>query len=264
MNDLDPTQSEAVRRALAAARHDQPIPAEVAARLDATLADLVAEQSAPVAAAAMAAPETTPEGARVLPFWRRRVPVILAAAATVVAAAVIAPQLINDSSGDSATTAGDASSPQVDGSTADATSPESADEPAPLSSELSTHGNTSLTRNQLAPGLLNALVDHDIRAVQPPMTNTYDNAYKDLGKTASQQDRTTDELGGIVVAQGEHLACGPTLMPRHGAIYSARYRGHAAIVFVAPASKDGVPVIVYDCAGDDPHVPVNAFTAPVG
>lgn len=44
MSDLTPEETEAVRALLAQARHDEPVPADVAARLDATLAELSAER----------------------------------------------------------------------------------------------------------------------------------------------------------------------------------------------------------------------------
>ena len=45
--ELTPEQDEQVRRLLAEARHDAPLPADVATRLDAVLADLSREQAAP-------------------------------------------------------------------------------------------------------------------------------------------------------------------------------------------------------------------------
>ncbi|MCW2814384.1 MAG: hypothetical protein JWN84_1839, partial [Nocardioides sp.] len=41
--EASPAQQEAVRRLLAAARHDEPVPPEVAARLDAVLDQLATE-----------------------------------------------------------------------------------------------------------------------------------------------------------------------------------------------------------------------------
>lgn len=78
-------KQDAVRRLLADARHDAPVPADVAARLDATLAGLVAERSAP-------APSTSPAGAEVVDLAarrrRRRLGAFVAAAAAVVVAGV--------------------------------------------------------------------------------------------------------------------------------------------------------------------------------
>ena len=44
--ELTPEQESEVRRLLAEARHDEPVPADVAARLETTLADLVAARTA--------------------------------------------------------------------------------------------------------------------------------------------------------------------------------------------------------------------------
>ena len=76
--ELTPAQAEAVRRLLAGARHDEGIPDDVAARLDAVIADLAAE--------GVEAPARTDEPTReaeVIPFRRRRWPQVLVAAAAV-------------------------------------------------------------------------------------------------------------------------------------------------------------------------------------
>ncbi len=252
MNDLDPTQSEAVRRALAAARHDGPIPAEVAARLDATLADLVAGQSAPVdpvdavAAAAMVAPE----GARVLPFWRRRVPVILAAAATVVAAAVVAPQLINDSSLHSATSAGDSARSDNGDESYVAESPSSdnlLDSPAyeqPMKRALGAAGVTLLHDATLTRELSGLVQD-------------------DASNGASKVDRNQlDSKSVAPYAASAVMRCGPVELPEGARIFRARYHHHRAIVVALPVVEGSTRVAVYDCR-TDPRVPARTLTVPL-
>lgn len=97
-------REEQVRRLLADARHDEPMPADVVARLDAVLAGLAADPTArdditadadqpdePLAAAALRAEPDEPAGATVLPLLPRRRPwggILLVAAAAVVVAAV--------------------------------------------------------------------------------------------------------------------------------------------------------------------------------
>lgn len=92
---LPPEQEGDVRRLLAEARHTEPIPAEVAARLDRVLADLT----------------TTPERqatVTTLATRRRRVTGLLVAAAAVVALGVGVGQLVQpDSGGDTAMSSAD-------------------------------------------------------------------------------------------------------------------------------------------------------------
>src|SRR5688572_17178343 len=99
---LTPAQAEAVRRLLAAARHDEGIPDEVAARLDSTITDLAAER---VEAAAGNDEAPGAAGAVVIPFRRRRWPQVLVAAAAVTVFGFGMAQIVgSDSGGD----AGDA------------------------------------------------------------------------------------------------------------------------------------------------------------
>lgn len=87
--DLTP-EHDAVRRLLADARHDGPTPPEVVARLDETLASLVAERSAPASAPEAAEAAVVDLGAR----RRRRIGAgVLAAAAVVVAGVALSQSL---------------------------------------------------------------------------------------------------------------------------------------------------------------------------
>jgi hypothetical protein len=88
-DDLSP-EEDVVRRLLAQARHDEPTPDDVVARLDAQLADLRAERlvdtaSSPGTTATDPSPVTDLAAAR---GRRRRVPALLAAAAAVVVGGV--------------------------------------------------------------------------------------------------------------------------------------------------------------------------------
>lgn len=103
MTDPDrlPEHEEAVRRLLADARHDEPAPAEVVARLDDVLADLTAERR-------RAAPVVELGAAR----RRRRAASLVLAAAAVVAVGVGLDQVMSGVGQDASTssTAGDADS----------------------------------------------------------------------------------------------------------------------------------------------------------
>jgi hypothetical protein len=96
---LGPEQEAEVRRLLAGARHDEPVPHEVAARLDRVLADLVGEPAREATVVRLA-------------HRRRRVATMLLAAAAVVVGGFGVGQLLDgvggSDSGESATSAEDA------------------------------------------------------------------------------------------------------------------------------------------------------------
>ena len=98
--DLTPEQEQEVRRLLADARHTEPMPADVATRLDRVLADLAAQHG-----------DTSPDDGTdsvvaMASRRRRRVTSLLVAAAAVVAVGVGLDQVVDTGgSGDSASTA---------------------------------------------------------------------------------------------------------------------------------------------------------------
>ncbi|WP_182525097.1 hypothetical protein [Nocardioides dongkuii] len=116
---LDP-QSDQVRRLLAEARHDEPVPGDVATRLDRVLATLVAEEPVLAPAADLAA------------HRRRRARTVLVAAAAAVAVGVGIGQLdLTSTSGDADSSAdgsagGGAASDEAAGSSAPAAAAEAA------------------------------------------------------------------------------------------------------------------------------------------
>jgi hypothetical protein len=95
---LSPTEEERVRALLAAARHDEPIPTEVASRLDATLAGLSPEDVD--GGVDGVTPEVSAEEPTVVTSLaarrrrRRRVSQLLVAAAAVTVVGVAGPQLL--------------------------------------------------------------------------------------------------------------------------------------------------------------------------
>jgi hypothetical protein len=253
MTDLDPAQTEAVRRALAAARHDQPIPAEVAARLDATLAGLVAEDAVPAVAAAMvaSAPAEPARVAAVIPLRRRRLPVLLVAAAAVVAAAVATPQLL-DRSDEQPTIAAHDDRPTVLSDRAEAVRPSDAQAPAPeLSSTLSALGVTELRDTTLADDLANLLQQN--RTQQKSLDSVPLNGAADQDSAA-----TVDAPDAYSTAIP---TCGPAEPPAGSRLFQARYRGHPAVVIALPVTGDVTPVEVYDCR-IAPRVPAQVLLVP--
>lgn len=132
---LDPETAAAVRRLLAEARHDEPAPPAVVARLDATLAGLRAERAAPPAPSAPTPPGLPPRPSGDVPVdlaahrRRRRGTLLLAAAAAVVAVGVGGvgvPQL--GGSGDSSVSSDADSSPESQGDSGAGQAPQ---QPAP-------------------------------------------------------------------------------------------------------------------------------------
>lgn len=121
MSPARPHDEESIRRALAEARHDAPVPDDVAARLDETLADLVAQRAAlPPDSPQEAAQDTStgrpeaPGTPGVVPLRRRRrwLPALAAAGIAVVALASAPawlPELSGGAADDARSTAGSAS-----------------------------------------------------------------------------------------------------------------------------------------------------------
>ncbi len=125
--DLTPEQEQEVRRLLADARHTEPMPADVATRLDRVLADLAAQHG-----------DTSPDDGTdsvvaMASRRRRRVTSLLVAAAAVVAVGVGLDQVVDTGgSGDSASTADRAQVAESAGSGSD----RGKDEPKPNTDSL--------------------------------------------------------------------------------------------------------------------------------
>lgn len=114
---LDPAEETRVRRLLAAARETGPMPPEVVARMERTLADLERQR----ASAGVA---------HVSRHRRRNAAVMLGAAAAVVAVAVGAGQLVRDPVDDGGAPSSTTAESGVERGQADAAEPERADAPA--------------------------------------------------------------------------------------------------------------------------------------
>lgn len=105
--ELTPAQTESVRALLASARHDEPVPDHVAARLDATLAQLRDAGVSSVASSVASSP-VVGDPAPVIDLAsrrRRRVAGALVAAAAVVTLGVALPQALPRGGNDSGTAA---------------------------------------------------------------------------------------------------------------------------------------------------------------
>lgn len=118
--ELSPAQTEAVRRMLADARHTEPIPADVARRLDSTLAKMA---SARVPGEPDSSTDSENDALPAAPVVdlasrrRRRAASLLVAAAAVVALGVSLPQVLPSGGNDAATSAQDSGGDTLEDST---------------------------------------------------------------------------------------------------------------------------------------------------
>lgn len=230
--DLTPSQTDAVRRALRAARHEAPLPDDVAARLDTTLAGLVAGRAAEYGEESSPGASGSPEPiAPVVPLRRRRWPAVLAAAAAVTAIGLAGTQLI-DRDADHSHPAADSAAESQQAPSALAVSPGD-----PATDSLDTLGGSiGLTRAERAR--LAAAGYTGVSAVGVPADQYCGSCYGAAASTLSQPDRDalqkslqSDKAPSAAVAPGP-WDCHATLPPTLGATP------------VHPALHDGKPVLV--------------------
>lgn len=243
--DLTPAQTEAVRRALRAARHDAPLPEDVATRLDAALAGLVAGAAADGAAGGAADGDIAP----VLPLRPRRWPAVLAAAAAVTAIGLAGTQLVDRSDRQ-------ASSLSADGASRAEQRPTSA---TPDDGALDSLGDDSLLNRQLrgaarlTAAQRAALADEGYRRVRltPSLVAALaSKARAPEPSTAGSDSRPPlPEYDQKAVQQPDcelpvlHLPEG--VFPTY---YLARHDGERVVLVVLP----GPQVSAYPCGGGDP------------
>ena len=226
--ELTPAQEESVRALLRGARHTEPTPEHVVARLDARLAELTAHRDDSPAATVV------PLAAR----RRRRAASLLVAAAALVAGGVALPQLLPSGEFDAATdTGGTVAEGQADdsgeghaeaGEDPHATSAEAAPRESPLS------GGTQLRTNKDS-GLPRLSSDGSLERQAAEALGSLP-----LGDTA------TDNAAGCVV---------PTTVP--GRRVPVTYDGARAVMLVRDVSPGRQRVAVYLCGAT---LPVDSVT----
>jgi hypothetical protein len=237
-----PPEQEAVRRLLADARHDGPPPPEVLARLDDTLASLVAER---------AGPDTSPGRVVDIGSRRRRVAGIgLLAAASVVVAGVALGQVLprgggdsNDSSAGSASDSSLAEAPtsEDDGGTEGGDSAGAAEDPGTMSSELAPDAKRPLTDAPRLSSVDDDFLDQQLIALRP---------------MAAARSQVQDP--------GEAAVLGDCLMAGIGPGRRAytTLDGVAVVVVYAPPSGDAQRVAVFECGVGHPPVHETVLPAP--
>lgn len=231
MEELSPDETEAVRRLLAEARHDEPMPADLAARLEDVLAGLVAEREE--------AEEPAP--ATVVPLRRRRRwPQVLVAAAAVSVLGYATTTAVLDSG-----TSGDA------GSTAETTSDNSAEDFGG-GAEPDVEAGAPQSPGPTSGPLKDALGEIDVRRLERLREATLP---QQLDQLLSTRTYATDST--TISA-----ACGPIYEVEDATRYVALYRSHVALVLAFP-TRDGVRrVDVYDCESATPRRAVETVTLP--
>lgn len=174
-DDLSPSTEAAVRRLLAEARGDQPMPSEVAARLDTLLGELVEQRAAQAEVSSLAARR-----------HRNRVPLFVAAAAAaiVIGGAGIVSSIGQVTSGDDSS-ASDSSADTAAGSVAE---PETLSAPdAPAASAADPSDDDALVASGLAAPLTLTSADFDTE-VQTALT--------EIAQGRSLLDASRDEPPG--------------------------------------------------------------------
>jgi hypothetical protein len=247
-----PPEQEAVRRLLADARHDGPPPPEVVARLDDTLAHLVAERSVePTVEPADAHDDRTPGRVVDIGSRRRRVAGIgLLAAASVVVAGVALGQVLprggggaDDSSAGSSSESSLAEAPtsEDDGGAEGGDSAGAAEDPGAMSSEMAPDAKRPFTD---APRLSSAdddLLDQQLLALRP-MASAHSRV-PGPGEAALPDDC---RMAGIGPGRRAYTTLDDV----------------SVVVVYAPPIGDAQRVAVFQCGVDDPPVHETVLPAP--
>lgn len=216
---LTPEQEE-VRRLLAGARHDEPMPESVVARLDRVLADLAEEpvRDAPVVG---------------LAARRRRATQLLVAAAAVIAVGIGVDQLVgNDESVTSAETTSDR------------------DEPA--AAEQESADSSGAETGSEAPGQADAQAPADGVTVRRGVVELDREAYADDVTALREQAATLDMLGNLDSAYAAGVACRSDSWGE-GTFVPVRYDGAPAVLVFRKASGDTQVADLYRCGDRRPH-----------
>ena len=223
--DLTPEQEESVRRLLAGARHEEPVPAEVAARLDRVLADLSSSSSTP---------STPPAPVVDLAARRRRrnAGKLLVAAAAVIGGGLVAGQLIGSTSSDD-----DASSADI-----------AVDREAGADSD---GGSASSEQDAPAAGA------PDEAAAAKPLQLTSENLERDVQRQLRRSSANADlQPGPSALSQpdGTAFACAsaPPETYGTGSFFAAFYDGIPAVLALRPPVGDTQEAEVLDCGTGTP------------
>lgn len=264
-DDLTRAQEEAVRRLLAGARETAPMPDDVAARLDAVLADLAGTTASAPADAAGEAEETP---ATVVPLRRRRWPRLVLAAAAVTAVGLGTVQVLDRTGGG----LGDDSAPadsagRADGGTSELEVAEGhtldapaeprdgdaavADDGPPVAGKKELGDRHDRRATVTLTGLDRALQAEGL----PPVGRLRTVGLTGRGRPHANGYASSGDRLDHVIARSAAVAgwtCGPLYAVPDGATYTSTTRPDTLVVAHPPAN--GIRIVeVYDCAGDEPR-----------
>jgi hypothetical protein len=227
-----PEDEAAVRRLLADSRETGPLPTEVAARLDATLAGLLAERTADGAPAAEVVP--------LAPRRRRRAAALLVAAAAVVVGG-IAIGSYESGGGDSASTSADSAVSREQNAD---TSASGAKDHAAGGQSLAAPRSSRATRPTTSEmDALEAVVPSRVRPdhLVPDLTRL-------RHRWAARVPESAYAADAPVVPAGFNCA---SAHYGHGVLLGARYAGHPAVVAFRTPKGDTQVVEVLQCGTAD-------------
>ena len=221
---LTDEQEEEVRRLLADARHDEPMPPDVVDRLDRVLDDLADEPARRAPVVDLAA-------------RRRRVASLLVAAAAVVVVGVGLGQLVGTTSGEDA---GESSMPAEAGSAADSDDGALRQDPGAGEAEPEAGAGNAASDRLMVKGKSFVVspdeLSRDLRKVQ---------LYAERNAALEQMDRLDD-------APLAQLASCPTKGLGEGTYVSISYGDQSAILVLRPPEGETQVADVYLCGSRDP------------
>jgi hypothetical protein len=241
--EATPQQQEAVRRLLAEARHDEPVPAHVGARLDAVLAGLAAEGPRAVD------PPPPGSGAPVVDLGarrRRRVVALLGAAAAVVVLGVGVAQVVDPGQDEAASDSG--------GSAA------SADDLG--------EGEDGAAQEESSPAATSGPRPSEVPSVAPGESGTDPAAPEDSSvpvitslRFSQEAVRIRDEDPGVPTARGLVLGgrdlttssmfiCDPNTWGE-GRLVAVEFQGMPAVLAYRPPAGNTQPVELLQCGSGD-------------
>lgn len=235
--DLSPAEEAAVRARLAEARHTDPVPDHVVARLDAVLADLTADRRVPDGASVAPVAPVAP----VVPLASRRRRVLstgLIAAAAVVALGVALPQVLDSTGGSDGGTS--ASTADSGGSVAEVGPGEGSDSGGDASGD-SDGPAAEAAPSELAESPGAAGGERSGSAFVAPLALSSDEALRPAVRPLARQAAVTtyDASPGCVLDVGA------------GDRVDATWDGLPAVVVLRPAAAGRRLVEVYVCGSDE-------------
>jgi hypothetical protein len=224
--DLTPEQEARVARLLADARVEEPMPPEVAARLDRVLEGMAGEHV--LGPGEVPAPVVDLAARR-----RRRVVTLLAAAAAVVVAGVGVGQLVNNQNGDDS----DGANTAIEGED---------------------QAGGGADRDQFSdaqPSEAPPLTEDQVRALGPPARMSAGSFADDVRRLQDRPGVRTDALSGPMrdrdlAAPGMDFSCGPADYGV-GKLMAVRYNGMPAVLAYRPPKGDTQVVELLQCGSAD-------------